>query len=300
MSKPRDDDPPDTTPVSNALDQELGRALDRQEARRLEERLLTDDQLRSAAARKTVAPDSGRAPVALRAEGWVRANSVRVSDSGKNLFGGTVRGLPGQPRRLDADGSAPASWKATPSADAQPEHSEKLVGTSISPSAAPSNTAKPLRTRRSNAKPIANKPRSGRFLFLGALLVVVPLTILLISRAVNPKPLFRDATASAGAAAPASLAVSASSPWSSGDLAMVPQRAYDDVTSAPAEPTSATTTAPTISNPAPNSPNRNTTAARAPITGQPTSPATAPTAPTAAPTITTNTGVEPFFKRTQP
>ncbi len=273
MRDPADDEPPDTVPASNVLNQELGRALDRVEARRLEERILTDEELRLAAARKTVVP-VGDASTTQPTE----AQQIAGPIAGKNLFGGTVRGLPGQPQKLDAEGSAPVSWNGgrskkeqAPAVDKQGTATPDLV--TAEPAPKPRPAAAPALV------PTAATPRRRRFLYLGALLVVVPVTILLIARAIDPKPVF---SAKPSGAAPGTS--SRTTPSATPQLV-------------PADPPSQTVVLP----PSVLVPPVGSTAPRPPPS--PTRPpAPPPTTLTAVPSTTqpSTIGVEPFFKRTQP
>ena len=285
MSKPLDDDPPDTEPVSNVLNQELGRALDREEARRLEDRLLADEELRAATARKTAVP-SNKATKDSRAPEVESATTAPA----KNLFGGTVRGVPAQPKKLDAEGSVPESW-----AGARPERLPKKpiatpdANTSISEPKRPATAPKPRRPAAAAVAPPLPKPQSRRFLYLAGLLVVVPVTLLLIARAIDPKPVFSAkpprATVTANsrpvsdATPPATATATAAATTDAATTAALPPVGIESTTT-PATP-QATPVIP-VAPPRALPPDKTT-----PI-------------PTALPSVTqsSTSGVEPFFKRT--
>lgn len=311
MSQRSKDAAPDAVPVPSSTDHELGRALDRAEARRLEERILTDRELERAAARPTLPPvDACDQPRVVRA--------ATHAAPPKNLFGGTVRGLPAAAQKLAATSDAPSSWRGTAGEehiDATPSATSISVvarrGTEANPHAESRPVAvrdeAPARRRREGGSVTAPEKAEGRrFLFLAALLVVVPVTILLISRAVNPEPLFRAASSQPGVGAlhPNSGGAEPMNEANQGAPAAalpvgveIDESAGAQVSAAPSAEvlprmpaTTSLTASPSV---------RNTTAARTPTATNP--PTSSSTTPTSAPTTTTSTsGVEPFFKRAQP
>jgi hypothetical protein len=241
--------------------EEFARALDRDEARRLETRLLTDSALAEAALRKTAAPGQ---PV----------HSSPLPPSTLSAEEGLQDGHRVKAERLESP--------------AQPAPSEPAPTPTPSPAAyAPERAEEPV-----PAPPMRRAAvRDRRFLYLAALAVVLPVAVLLISRALQPAPLF-----------PPQMALPQASmrpprPRPNQPMPLVPPEK-----AGPSEnlrrPTSATAAA--SAQPEGPAPQASPTASPSPATTAavtPPKPPVTPTAPTSASSAPNPPGVEPFFKR---
>ena len=240
--------------------EEFARALDRDEARRLETRLLTDSALAEAALRKTAAPGqpvhrSPAPPQALAAEeGLQDGHRVKLEPSES----------PPPPSVSPAPPSvSPPAPEPTPSA----------------PSALPEEPVPAPPTRRAVA-------RDRRFLYLAALAVVLPVAVLLISRALRPAPLFPPQMALPQASMRPPRA-RPNQPVPLGPLENL-RRPASATAVASAQPEGPALRAPHTASPSPASTAAVTPPSKPPVThSAPTSAASAPVSP----------GVEPFFKR---
>ena len=245
--------------------EEFARALDRDEARRLETRLLTDSALAEAALRKTAAPGqpvhrSPPPPQALAAEeGMQDGHRVKLEPSES----------PPPPSVSPAPPSvSPPAPEPTPSA----------------PSALPEEPVPAPPTRRAVA-------RDRRFLYLAALAVVLPVAVLLISRALRPAPLFPPQMALPQASmrpprARPNQPVPLVPPEKAGPLENL-RRPASATAVASAQPEGPTPRASHTASPSP--------ASTAAVT--PPKPPVTPSAPTRAASAPVSPGVEPFFKR---
>lgn len=259
--------------------EEFARALDRDEARRLETRLLTDSALAEAALRKTAAPGqpihrSPPPPQALAAEEGVQdGHRVKLEQSAS-------------PQPPAASPPAPSVSPPTPSVSPPPPSASSPEPTPAAPSAALPEEPVPAPPMRRAAV------RDRRFLYLAALAVVLPVAVLLISRALQPAPLFPPQMALPQASlrpprARPNQPVPLVPPEKAGLLENL-RRPASATAVASAQPEGPTPKAPHTASPSPAS-----TAAVMP----PAKPPVTPAAPTSAASAPVSPGVEPFFKR---
>ena len=248
--------------------EEFARALDRDEARRLETRLLTDSALAEAALRKTAAPGqpvhrSPAPPQALAAEEGVQdGHRVKLEPS-----------------------ESPQPPAASPQPPSVSPPSPEPLASSPEPTPAAPSAALP-------EEPVPAPPmrraavRDRRFLYLAALAVVLPVAVLLISRALQPAPLFPPQMALPQASMRPPRA-RPNQPVPLGPLENL-RRPASATAVTTAQPEGPTPKAPHTASPSPASTAAVTPPAKPPVThSAPTSAASAPVSP----------GVEPFFKR---
>ncbi len=267
--------------------EEFARALDRDEARRLETRLLTDSALAEAALRKTAAPGqpvhrSPAPPQALAAEEGVQdGHRVKLEPSES-------------PQPPAASPQPPSVSPPPPSASPEPTPSVSPPPPSVSP---PAPEPTPSAPSALPEDPVPAPPmrravaRDRRFLYLAALAVVLPVAVLLISRALQPAPLFPPQMALPQASmrpprARPNQPVPLVPPEKAGPLENL-RRPASATAVASAQPEGPTPKAPHTASPSPA-----TTAA---VT--PPKPPVTPSAPTSAASAPVSPGVEPFFKR---